>query len=40
MENTISQNTNGSEPMIPTQKILLWIIMAAIIMLFAAWISG
>ena len=40
MENTISQNTNGSEPMIPTQKILLWIALAGIIMFFAALMSG
>jgi len=40
MENTISQNTNGTEPMIPTQKILLWIALAGIIMFFAALMSG
>ena len=40
MENTITQNTNGSEPMIPTQKILLWIALAGIIMFFAALMSG
>lgn len=40
MENTISQNTNGTEPMIPTQKILLWIGLAGIIMFFAALMSG
>jgi cytochrome c oxidase subunit 3 len=40
MENTISQNTNGTEPLIPTQKILLWIALAGIIMFFAALMSG
>ena len=40
MENKITQNTNGSEPMIPTQKILLWIALAGIIMFFAALMSG
>jgi cytochrome c oxidase subunit 3 len=40
MENTISQNSNGTEPMIPTQKILLWISLAGIIMFFAALMSG
>jgi cytochrome c oxidase subunit III len=40
MENTITQNTNGTEPLIPTQKILLWIGLAGIIMFFAALMSG
>jgi cytochrome c oxidase subunit 3 len=40
MENTITQNTNETEPMIPTQKILLWIGLAGIIMFFAALMSG
>jgi len=40
MENTITQNTNGTEPLIPTQKILLWIALAGIIMFFAALMSG
>lgn len=40
MENTITSNTNESTPLIPTQKILLWIGLAGIIMFFAALISG
>ena len=40
MENTITQNTNETEPVIPTQKILLWIGLAGIIMFFAALMSG
>ena len=40
MENTITSKTNESTPLIPTQKILLWIGLAGIIMFFAALISG
>ena len=40
MENTITQNKNEAEPFVPTEKILLWIGLAGIIMFFAALISG
>jgi len=40
MENTIKQNSNETEPIIPTQKIILWIGLASIIMLFAGLMSG
>ena len=40
MENTNTQISNDKEPIIPTQKIILWIGLASIIMLFAGLMSG
>ncbi|MFM7015335.1 MAG: heme-copper oxidase subunit III [Bacteroidota bacterium] len=40
MENTITSPTTELEPTIPTQKIILWIALASIVMLFAGLMSG